>query len=408
MSTDSSRQERVGVIALVPDQWGPPWSVRHHVVWRLAQHFTTVWVNPAPTWREAWSGAQSMSGPPAADYGAGSRLLIYRPSGWLPRLHRPAVLARLTEWLRLRRARRLLQAAGCNRFVLYIWRPELGAALDLVAHDVSCYHIDDEYTFSETEKPIPEAELRLLRRADLVIVHSTALMQKKGSVNPHTVQIPNGVDYRAYSTPAACPADLATIARPRIGYIGVIKTHLDLDLLRDLAQRHSNWSIVLVGPVGYLGSRAELYRRLCEMPNVHALGAKPLQLLPAYIQHMDVCMLCYRLNDYTRYIYPVKLHEYLATGRPVVGSSIQALQAFRDVISIAETPAEWSQAIEQALAGADRDAEQSMQRQEVAAAHDWNQLVARIAQSFTERIESGRRHRTREGAPATTTAGQGA
>ncbi len=104
----------------------------------------------------------------------------------------------------------------------------------------------------------------------------------------------------------------------------------------------------------------------------------------------------------------MKLHEYLATGRPVVGSSIQALQAFRDVISIAETPAEWSQAIEQALAGADRDAEQSMQRQEVAAAHDWNQLVARIAQSFTERIESGRRHRTREGAPATTTAGQGA
>ncbi len=376
------------------------------MLWRLSQHFTTVWVSPAPAWRDIWSGEQSESEAPVSAYGDAPGLLVYRPSNWLPRMHRPGFLARLSEWSRLRRARQLLKAAGCDRFILYLWRPEFGSALDLLSHDSSCYHIDDEYTFSEVEKAIPEAEMQLLRRADLVIVHSAALMEKKGRINPHTIRIPNGVDYCAYSTPTVQPADLAAIPRPRIGYIGVIKTQLDLDLLGDLAQRHPNWSIVLVGPVGYLGSRAEQYRRLSDMPNVHALGPKPLALLPAYMQHVDICTLCYRLDDYTKYIYPAKLHEYLASGRPIVGSAIQALQEFRDVISIAETSAEWSEAIQHALT---RDsADDARRRQRIAAGYEWNLLVDRIAGSLIERLNSERQYRTRRAGSATTSAGQGA
>ena len=398
--------ERTGVIALVPDQWGPPWSVRHHVLRRLAQHFTTVWVTPALALGD-WSDAPTESSQPASGYGDVPGLLIYRPSGWLPRLYRPVFLARLFEKLRLLRARRLLYAAGCDRVVLYLWRPEFASAMDLLSHDVSCYHIDDEYTFSEVEKPISDFELRLLQRADLVIVHSAALLEKKGKVNPQTIRSPNGVDYKAYSTPAMEPVDLAAIAQPRIGYVGVIKTQLDIDLLRELAQRHSQWSIVLVGPVGYLGSRADDYRRLCAMSNVHALGPKPLQQLPAYMQHMDVCMLCYRLDDYTKYIYPLKLHEYLASGRPIVGSPIPALEEFRDVISIANTPDEWSHAIQEALiSGATETAVK--RRQLIASGYDWNMLVARIAANFIERLESEGRHRARTGEPATTVAGAGA
>ncbi len=395
--------ERTGVLALVPDQWGPPWSVRHHVLRRLAQHFTTVWVTPALSFGDK-ADAQADSGHPASGYGDVPGLLIYRPSGWLPRLHRPVFLARLLEKIRLLRARRLLYNAGCDRVVLYLWRPEFGSAMDLVSHDVSCYHIDDEYTFSEVEKPNSDFELRLLNRVDLVIVHSAALQEKKGHINLHTIRIPNGVDYKAFSTPAPEPADLAVIPRPRIGYVGVIKTQLDIDLLYELAQRHPKWSLVLVGPVGYLGSRADDYSRLCALPNLHPLGPKPLQQLPAYMQHMDVCMLCYRLDDYTKYIYPLKLHEYLASGRPIVGSAIPALDEFRDVVSIANTPDEWSDAIQHALVDANSE-EARQHRQRVAAAHDWNMLVARIAANFIERLESQGRYKARAGEPATTVAG---
>ena len=51
--------------------------------------------------------------------------------------------------------------------------------------------------------------------------------------------------------------------------------------------------------------------------------------LPSYTQHMDVSMLCYKVDDYTKFIYPLKLHESLASGLPCVGAPIRTLQEFR-------------------------------------------------------------------------------
>ena len=67
--------------------------------------------------------------------------------------------------------------------------------------------------------------------------------------------------------------------------------------------------------------------------------------LPAYMQHMDVLILSYRRTGYTQYITPMKLQEYLATGRPVVATPIRGLQDYFDVISPAETPETWSREI---------------------------------------------------------------
>src|SRR4029453_7545998 len=111
--------------------------------------------------------------------------------------------------------------------------------------------------------------------------------------NPNTVCVPNGVDYEAFATPHNEPGDLARIPHPRIGYVGRIKRQLDLGLLRNLAKRHPSWSFVLVGPVENLGENENSMRELRELSNIHLLGPKPVQQLPAYTQHLDVCMLCY-------------------------------------------------------------------------------------------------------------------
>src|SRR5690606_28319265 len=105
-------------------------------------------------------------------------------------------------------------------------------------------------SFSLVDRPNDPREVALIRAADLVIIHSQKLFEKKGSINPNSVQIPNGVDYAAFSTPQPEPADLAGIPHPRMGYIGVIKLQLDLALLLALATQQPAWSFVLVGPVG--------------------------------------------------------------------------------------------------------------------------------------------------------------
>src|SRR5580692_11638708 len=93
----------VGVIALVPDHWGPYWQARHQVATRLARYFEIVWVDNPVTWRSvfltddfarqrAWGGPLEPS------------LQIYCPGRCLPEFGRPKWLANLTSRKRLKHA----------------------------------------------------------------------------------------------------------------------------------------------------------------------------------------------------------------------------------------------------------------------------------------------------------------
>jgi glycosyltransferase involved in cell wall biosynthesis len=313
---------------------------------------------------------------------------IYRPEIWLPLLGWPRSFAHFTAQQRLQRACRLLLERGCRKIILYIWRPQYGETLDLIDHDLSCYHIVDEYTFSKIERPIEERERRLISRVDQVFIHSPALWEKKGTLNSHSLFVPNGVDYLAYATPVAEPEDLKPILHPRIGYVGRIKQQLDLALLITLAQWHPEWSFVFVGPQESIAQAASLIETLSQMPNVYFLGSKPVTALPAYTQHLDVCLLCYKVDDYTKFIFPLKLHEYLASGNPIVGSPIRSLQNFTHVITLAQTAPEWSRAISASLASSARSPEQVQARREVAREYDWNRLVRLIARTLCARLSS--------------------
>lgn len=377
-----AKTDQLGIIALVPDDWDGIVTLRHQVLQRLARYHSIVWVEPALNWREFLK-------PSSSRFLASDRWSEPTPSmevlasGCLhPNFHRPGWLSVASLRSRLASARRRLLARGAKRIALYIWRDQYAGALDAVPHDFSCYHIDDEYSFSDKNLPNSPREVSLLQRVDQVIVHSPALFGKKGGINRNTSLIPNGVDFRLFSTPHPEPADLAPIPHPRIGYAGVIKRQLDLDLLLRLAQARPQWSFVLVGPVTNVRGKEGQMEALRQSPNVHFLGGKPVQDLASYVQHFDVGLMCYEVNDYTRYIYPLKLHEYLGAGLPTVSSSIDVLRGFEHVVTIARNDAEWLAAIEAGLAEDDRDGSAVRARQVVAQANDWDVLVEQIARLF--------------------------
>jgi glycosyltransferase involved in cell wall biosynthesis len=166
----------------------------------------------------------------------------------------------------------------------------------------------------------------------------------------------------------------------------VLKNQLDWQLLRELALRRPQWSFVFVGPRALTEGADAIADEMSEMGNVHFLGEKSVRELAAYPQHFDVCIMPYQVNGYTNNIYPLKLHEYLGSGRPVVGSPVRSLKEFSDVIALAATCDEWSGALAAALEPplASRDAVAARQR--IARQHDWSELVYRIARTICERI----------------------
>ena len=392
-SPDQPVLSEVGVIALVPDEWQGVWQLRHQILTRLSQYFNVVWCNPAPMWHKSGVLRKKSGQEVSSDRFDSSGFTGYHPERWLPTFGRPRVLAHWTMRERLRRAQRVLRNRGCRKIILYLWRPGFASALDLIDHDLSCYHIDDEYTFSTVEIPISEVERKLLLQSNQVFIHSPALLKKKGGFNPHTTFVPNGVDYQSYATPCSEPEEMRAIPRPRVGYVGTIKMQLNLALLLTLAKQHPEWSFVFVGPQRNKKETASFLQLLKKLSNVFFLGPKAIETLPAYTQHMDVCMMCYELNDYTKFIYPLKLHEYLATGRPVIGSPINSLREFANIITLARTPTEWSNAIKSSLSPAMNSIDHVNARRQVAQQYDWKKLVGVIAYTLSSRLGSSYQER---------------
>jgi glycosyltransferase involved in cell wall biosynthesis len=378
----------IGVCALVPAHWNSTWQPRHQILSRLAKYFHVLWVTPAPEWRAILHpslGSKSYNTGPVPPPG----LQIYEPEFWLPKLYRPKWAARFTFEARLKRAHSLLTRHGCRQIILYLWRPEFASALSSMPFDLSCYHIDDEYSFSVVEVAPDPVELKLIKDVDQVFIHSPGLLDRLGSINQYTTFVPNGVDYENYARATSEPTDLKTIARPRIGYAGVVKKHLDWPLLQQLTKRHHKWSFVFVGPCSPHPEMFPVIEELKRQGNVYFLGAKSVLDLAAYPQYFDICIMPYALYDYSaHYIYPLKLHEYLASGSPVVGTRIRSLEGVSELVRLAVTCDEWSDAITSELAPSANTRERREKRQGIAKQHDWDCLVSKIAKVMAERLGS--------------------
>src|SRR5690606_19088504 len=124
------------------------------------------------------------------------------------------------------------------------------------------------------------------------------------------------------------PEDLGRIPRPIIGYTGNICHREDYELVNAICRGHPDKNLVMVGPRNHIG-HTEI--DLDAIPNLHFLGPKKLEQLPAYLANFDVLILPFLCNEVTKSIYPLKINAYLASGKPVVATPFsEDIDSFRD------------------------------------------------------------------------------
>ena len=159
--------------------------------------------------------------------------------------------------------------------------------------------------------------------------------------------MPNGANVEFFSMSLSpdtkIPEDLAKIPSPRVGLIGHITVNVDLEIIEMMAAKHAEWSIVMIGQIKVNGrlKRDIVSKKLWRFPNVHFLGLKPYESLPMYQKGIDVCLLPYKLNEFNKYVYPNKIHQHLAGGKPIVSTDLPEIRPFANVIYIAKSKEEF-------------------------------------------------------------------
>jgi glycosyltransferase involved in cell wall biosynthesis len=246
--------------------------------------------------------------------------------------------------------RQLENIMGSHDAAWWIWirfpSPELVDALDhlpsvqLAYEPIDLYPAADDLSDGEARR-LAEAEQRLVRRAT-VVTGGIQLAERFRHASGGSKWLPFGLDEQQ---PDRGPGIAPAIACPRIGLVGCLDWRVDEALLVSVMTEHLDWQLVLAGP------RVDLWgRRLKTLPNVHWLGRVPVERVRPIIRDCDVTIIPYRLNDWTRHCFPVKVFEYLADGKPVVATPLPELDLLRDVVTIA-SPQSFAHAIERALAG---------------------------------------------------------
>ena len=308
-----------------------------------------------------------------------------RIAGWV---NRQVMMRSITRWMR---------ATGFSRPIAWTFLPT-PLARDLIARIgpiATIYHCVDEFASSSADaRRIVASEEQLFREADLVFVTSEKLRARAARFSDRVHLFPSGVSLEAFGAAreadVAVPDDLARLPRPIVGYVGGIHQWVDQDLLAEVAGRMPNASFALIGPAQVDVSRLEA------CPNIHLLGQRAHNQVPGYIQGFDVGLVPYRIADYTANVYPAKMNEYLAMGKPVVATDLPEVHRFNsehdDVVRVAGNADEFTSAVTRSLEGGS----ESQRQRRIAAAerNGWSgrlrDMSALIDQTIASRSQDAK------------------
>ncbi len=215
--------------------------------------------------------------------------------------------------------------------------------------DMTYLRVDRQSAVADVDHELIRAlEDSLFREADHVLYSNVGLMdEERDRHGGRAIELAHGVDTASFDPSRGLdePADLARVPRPRMIIVGALDgPYRNIDLLVRLARDMPEVSLVVVGAT-VTDSHA-----LAALANVHLLGARPHESIPAYLAHSDVGLIAIPDDEWGRLSSPIKLREYLAMGMPVVTNRFAGVERFEDVLRAADEPADYVEAVRATIA----------------------------------------------------------
>ncbi|NQT36022.1 MAG: glycosyltransferase [Planctomycetes bacterium] len=331
------------------DDWGRHPSSCQHLVGQLLPKYRTWWVNTIGTRRPGLDRATLGRGLEKLrqwirrgprNEAMPENLTVLNPRMW-PYFTRSYDRA-LNRWLLARHLVPVVESAA-GPVVAVTTLPLVAGLMDKLPVARWIYYcVDDFSRWPGVDRVAIEAlEERLARRSDVLIAVSRTLQDRLARWGRTSHLLTHGVDLEHWQ-PAASEEpvpQLDGLERPLVLFWGVIDRRMDTPMVHRLAGDLKRGTVVLVGP------ESDPDPALCEPNRVVRIKEVPFGQLPRLAQQAAVLVMPYADLPVTRAIQPLKLKEYLATGRPVVVRRLPATEEWAEAADVVDTPEAFSEAV---------------------------------------------------------------
>lgn len=220
-----------------------------------------------------------------------------------------------------------------NATIIYGFNPFMGVFnIGKLNESQNIYYCYDQIKAAKWASKHGEfIENTFIKKVDHVITTSRALFDEKSILNKNCKLVQNGVDFELFSK--AISNDTSKKNNPVVGYIGVVDFRVDFQLIEYLAREVPDYKFRFVGKI----MEEEEVKKLERFDNIEFLGEVIYEEVIMYLEKMDICIIPFVHNEFTRNIYPIKINEYLAAGKPVVSTDFADLQEFKTTISVSHS-----------------------------------------------------------------------
>jgi len=383
---DSSKIEHCGIVVFSHLRWGFVWQRPQQFLSRFARKHKVLFVE------EPFFDLPESAEPRLDFHKVMPNVTVLAPhvaSDWRTNSKVPALLRKLTQ----EGIDALNEGGDFDQPLLWYYSPmDASWSLGYFPNCGIVYDCMDELSqFTGAPPSLLKNEARLMKYADVVFAGGYELGEKKQKQHNNVHTFGCGVDFAHFSKASdpntRIPPDIDFMKRPIMGWFGVVDERVDYPMVAEMARMRPDWSFAMLGPVVKVDPNL-----LPHAPNLFWLGGRDYQQLPNYCRAFDVNMMCFAMNKATQFINPTKGLEYMATGHPIVSTPVRdVVRQWSDIVRIAQTPAEFVAAAEEALRAGPAD-ERIARGIALAQKNSWDATVTTMQNIIRDALSSSTRN----------------
>ncbi len=400
----SLNNEHIVCVAL-PSWEGDYMKSTVHLMSRLSKTNRVLYVDYPRTWMDAIRGALGKKTVPLRrmlglesrlrkpECGEGEDIHVLTlppvlPINALPHGKLYASLRKVNGWLMARSIRKAMRQLSFNQpIVVNAFQPGIGLELKgTLGEKSTIYYCYDEISEANwVGRHGAHEEKAYLEVVDTVVTTSDALWEAKERRANQCYVVKNGVDFPLFEQIGhlrVARLNGVQSSAPRIGFVGSIDARVDADLVVEMASRRPDWTFEFVGPHVDMS----VVETLRTHDNIILTGPARPEELPAIMQHFDAGIIPFRKSEFTRFIYPIKVNEYLAAGLPVVMTDFARITDLEGAVGVADSTSAFVKALDKALTNDSAHIRQT--RKSFASLNSWSVRAAQFSRIAAQQIEA--------------------